>query len=283
MGYFDDKVAVITGAGAGIGRALAIELSRRGAQVALSDRDRVAVLDTARRCELVGARVRPETVDVTDWDRVLRYADATREEFGRVDAVFAVAGIIHRGSLIDSEMSDIERVMTVNWGGTVRTVKSFLPHVAASAGGHIVTFSSAFGLMATPKYGAYTSSKFAIRGFSDSLRQEMIRAGNRISVTCVYPGGVRTSIVRNGLFASGENREAVTENFESRVARTEPEHAASVILRGVERRRARVLVGADARAVSAVVHALGGSYQDLMPLTQRLVELLRRTRRHPAK
>ncbi|QFZ18479.1 SDR family NAD(P)-dependent oxidoreductase [Saccharothrix syringae] len=283
MGYFDGKVAVVTGAGAGIGRALAIELSRRGARVAVSDRDGVAVLDTARRCESVDGHVRAETVDVTDSGRVLRYADAVKDEFGRVDMVFTVAGIIHRGSLLDSEMSDIARIMAVNWGGTVHTTKAFLPHVIASPSGHIVTFSSAFGLMATPRYSAYNSSKFAVRGFSESLRQEMIRAGHGVSVTCVYPGGVRTSIVRNGLFAATENREAATRNFESRVARTEPERAAAIILRGVERRRARVLVGTDARVVSTVVHALGGSYQNVMPVTDWLLGLPQRMKRRRAE
>lgn len=270
---FDGKVAVITGAGSGIGRALAIELSRRGANVALSDQDGAAVADTARHCELAGVRVRAETVDVTDWTAVQHSATGVDQEFGRVDAVFAVAGIIHRGSLLDSDISDFERVMAVNWRGMVHTVKAFLPYVVASASGHIVTFSSAFGLIATPKYSAYNSSKFAVRGFTESLRQEMAIAGHPVSVTCVYPGGVRTSIVRNGLFAANENPDAATKNFETRVARTDPEQAAMIILRGVERRRARVLVGPDARLVAVFAHVAGTFYQNLMPTAGRLLGL----------
>lgn len=276
---FDGKVAVITGAGSGIGRALAVELSRRGAHVALSDQDGAAVADTARHCERAGVRVRAETVDVTDWAAMQHFATAVDGEFGGVDAVFAVAGIIHRGSLLDSDMSDFERVMAVNWRGTVHTVKAFLPYVVTSTSGHIVTFSSAFGLIATPKFSAYNSSKFAVRGFTESLRQEMALAGHPVSVTCVYPGGVRTSIVRNGLFAASENPDAATTNFETRVARTEPKQAAVIILRGVERRRARVLVGSDARLVAAFAHVAGAFYQNLMPAADRLLRLRKGARR----
>ncbi|MEV8442138.1 SDR family oxidoreductase [Actinosynnema sp. NPDC051121] len=278
---FDGKVAVITGAGAGIGRAMAIELSRRGTHVALSDQDAAAVADTARHCRQTGVRVRTETVDVTDWAAMQHSATGVAEEFGRVDAVFAVAGIIHRGSLLDSDISDFERVMAVNWRGMVHTVKAFLPYVVASESGHIVTFSSAFGLIATPKYSAYNSSKFAVRGFTESLRQEMTVAGYPVSVTCVYPGGIRTSIVRNGLFAASENPDAAVKNFETRVARTDPQQAAVIILRGVERRRARVLVGPDARLVAVFAHVAGTFYQNLMPAAARLLRFrLRKGSRH---
>lgn len=275
MSWFENKVAVITGAGSGIGRALAVELSRRGAHVALLDRDADTVGETARQCERGVSRVLARVVDVADWNAMQRISTAVGEELGGVDAVFAGAGIIHCGSLLESEVSDIQRVMTVNWLGVVHTVKAFLPHIVLSAGGRVVTFSSAFGLMATSKYSAYNSSKFAVRGFSESLRQELSESGCDVSVTCVYPGGVRTPIVRNGLFAANEDRDAVVRRFEKRVARTEPESAAMIVLRGVERRRARVLVGSDARVVSALVHVMGGYYQDLVPAIGRLL-----SRRH---
>ena len=128
--------------------------------------------------------------------------------------------------------------------------------------------------MATPKYSAYNSSKFAVRGFSESLRQELAATG--VSVTCVFPGGVRTAIVRNGSFASGENRDAVVHGFEKHIARTEPEEAASIVLKGAERRRARVFVGADARLVAVLERLVGGQYQGLVPAVGRLLGPRRR-------
>ncbi|MDX8031727.1 SDR family oxidoreductase [Lentzea sp. BCCO 10_0856] len=279
MSWFENKIAVITGAGSGIGRALAIELSQRGARVALLDRDADGLEVTADQCDRGSVIAR--TVDVTDWAAMQQVAALVGEELGGVDALFSAAGIIHRGSLVESEISDIHSVMAVNWLGTVHTVKAFLPLVTASRGARVVTFSSAYGLMATSKYSAYNSSKFAVRGFSESLRQELTESGSDVSVTCVYPGGVRTPIVRNGLYAASEPRDAVVRKFEKSVARTEPREAALTVLRGVERRRARVLVGADARAVSALVHLLGGIYQDLVPAVTRL--LGRRRSRQPRR
>ncbi|WP_394617383.1 SDR family NAD(P)-dependent oxidoreductase [Lentzea sp. JNUCC 0626] len=276
MSCFKDKVAVITGAGAGIGYALAVELARRGARLSLLDHDQDALEETVRRCEGLGARTVAQVVDVTDWGAMSAAAGVAHSELGGVDSVFAVAGIIHRGSLAESEVADVERVMSVNWRGLMYTVKAHLPFLAEAAGGRIVTFSSAFGLVALPKYSAYNASKFAVRGFSESLRQELAVAGSRISVTCVFPGGVRTSIVRNGLFAARENREAVVRGFEKRVARTEPEAAAAIVLSGVERRRARVFVGTDARVVALLARLAGGHYQDLVPAVVRILKRRRR-------
>ncbi|MEV6236747.1 SDR family oxidoreductase [Lentzea sp. NPDC051838] len=273
MDCFEGRVAVITGAGAGIGRALATELARRGARLSLLDRDESALGETARRCEALGAQVLERVVDVSDWDEVQAAAAAANSELGGVDSVFAAAGIIHRGSLLDSDVADIDRVMAVNWRGLMYTVKAHLPALVDSKDGRIVTFSSAYGLVAMPKYTAYNSSKFAVRGLSESLRQEL--AGSGVSVTCVFPGGVRTSIVRNGSFAVAENRDAVIRGFEKRVARTEPEEAAAIVLGGAERRRARVFVGADARLVAVLARVVGGHYQDLVPAMGRLLGRLR--------
>ncbi|MEU3642944.1 SDR family NAD(P)-dependent oxidoreductase [Lentzea sp. NPDC034063] len=271
MSCFEDKVSVITGAGAGIGRALAVELARRGARLSLLDRDAAGLEETARRCEAIGARALAQVVDVTDWEGLRAAAEVAESELGGVDSVFAAAGVIHRGSLLDSDVADIERVMAVNWQGLMYTVKAHLPFILRSTGGRVVTFSSAFGLVATSKYTAYNSSKFAVRGFSEALRQELADAGSGISVTCVFPGGVRTSIVSNGTFAAAENRDAVVRGFEKKVARTEPEEAALIVLSGAERRRARVFVGADARMVAVLARLAGGHYQDLMPFAERLL------------
>lgn len=276
MSCFEGKVAVITGAAAGIGRALAVELARRGARLSLLDHDADGLEEVTRRCEAIGAQVLAQVVDVTDWSGVQTAAAATTSALGGVDSVFAAAGIIHRGSLLDSEVADIERVMSVNWRGLMYTVKAHLPAVVSSPAGRIVTFSSAFGLLAMPRYSAYNSSKFAVRGFSESLRQELTSAGTQVSVTCVFPGGVRTSIVRNGLFAAGEHRDAVIRGFEKRVARTDPEEAAAIVLKGAERRRARVFVGNDARLVAILARLAGGHYQDAVPAVGRFLGRVRR-------
>jgi short-subunit dehydrogenase len=272
VGYYVGSVAVITGAGSGIGRALAVDLAGRGARLALSDRDGAAVAETARQCRLSPARVRADAVDVTDRPAVLEYASSVADDFGAVDMTFSVAGIIHTGSVLESRFSDIEQVLAVNFWGVVNITKAFLPYVIESKCGHIVNISSAFGLMSAPRYSAYNSSKFAVRGFTESLRQEMTVDGRSVHVTCVYPGGVRTAIMRNGLFAAGENPAAVADSFDRKVARMTPEKAATRILSGVERGQARVLVGADAYVVSGVLRVLGGTYQNMVPSIARLLQ-----------
>jgi NAD(P)-dependent dehydrogenase (short-subunit alcohol dehydrogenase family) len=267
VGYYSGRVAVVTGAGSGIGRALAVALARQGAQLGLADRDREAVMATARLCP-GGTRVRADAVDVTDSEAVREHSAAVVSEFGGADLVFAVAGMIHTGSLLASEPADLSRVIDVNLLGTLHTAKAFLPVLVLSGRGHLVTFSSGFGLMAAPHYSAYSASKFAVRGFSEALRQEMARDRQPVAVTCVYPGRIRTPIMRNGSYAAGVRAEAVAAAFD-RAARMGPDQAAAVILRGVARRRAQLLVGADARAVSALVRATGSRYQDLLPVIAR--------------
>jgi short-subunit dehydrogenase len=267
VGYYTGRVAVVTGAGSGIGRALAVSLAGQGAQLALADRDRDAVTATARLCP-EGARVRADAVDITDREAVLDHCAAVVSEFGGADLVFAAAGVIHTGSLLASEPADLSRVIEVNLLGTMHTAKAFLPALISSGRGHLVTFSSGFGLMAAPYYSAYSASKFAVRGFSEALRQETARGRRPVTVTCVYPGRIRTSIMRSGSYAEGVNAAAVAAAFD-RAARMGPDQAAAVILRGVARRRAQVLVGADARAVSALVRLTGARYQDLLPMLAR--------------
>lgn len=256
---------MITGAGSGIGRALALSLARRGARLALSDRDGAAAHGTARQCRRDGGQARADAVDVTDPAAVLGHATDVHGSFGRVDLVFCVAGIIHTGSLLSSELPEIELVIKTNLLGVISTAKAYLPYMIASGAGHIVTVSSGFGLVGVPHYSAYCASKFAIRGFSESLRQEMEFDGHPVSVTCVVPGGVRTPIMRQGLFAAGEDAAAVTAAFETKIARIPAGRAAEIILRGVARRRAQVLVGVDAHAISLFTRAAGSGYQAVVP------------------
>lgn len=263
--YFTNSVSVVTGAGAGIGRALARQLADQGGHLALWDRDGDAVSQTAGLCRQAGARVRVDVIDVTDRAAVLERATAVHEEFGRVNLVFCAAGTIHTGSILDSDLTDVRHVVDVNLWGVVHTVKAFLPLVISTGGGHVVTVSSMFGLMAVPRYSAYVTSKFAVRGFTETLRQEMAVDGHGVKVSCAFPGGVSTQLVRNGRFAAGEDAAAVADGFEQHVARTTPEAAASTILRGTRRGQAQILVGPDARGVACFVRVTGAGYQRILP------------------
>jgi NADP-dependent 3-hydroxy acid dehydrogenase YdfG len=267
VSYYSGRVTVITGAGSGIGRSLAIELARQGTDLALADRDGDAVTDTARQCS--GARVRADVVDVSDRQAMIGYSAAVLGEFGRVDLVFCAAGVIHTGSLLASEFADLSRVIDINLSGIIHTAKTFLPALISSGRGHLVTFSSGLGLMAASHHSAYSASKFAVRGFSEALRQEMVLDGHPVAVTCVFPGRIRTPIMRSGSFAAGENAARIAARFE-KLARLDADQAAAIIMRDVPRRRARLLVGRDGRSVSALIRLAGSSYQDLLPvLAQR--------------
>jgi short-subunit dehydrogenase len=267
--HYTGRVAVITGAGSGIGRALAVRLASEGALLALLDRDGPAVEATARQCQDSGARAWARTVDVTDRGALDTCAADVVAEFGRIDALCCAAGVIHTGTVLASAWEDTARVVQINLLGTMGTVAAFLPYLLASGGGHVVVCSSGFGLLGTARYTAYCASKFAVRGYSEALRMEMALGGHRVQVTCAYPGVVRTPIMRSGTFAAGEDASAVAEGFD-RLARTDPGRVAEVILRRARQGRARAVVGADARAAALAVRVLGPGYLRLAPLAARL-------------
>ena len=261
--YYAERVAVITGAGSGIGRALAVRLAAARARLALIDKDAAAVSRVATECRIAGAQSRVYVIDVTDREALIGSAAAVQAAFGRVDMVFAAAGVIHTGSLLSSEWADLDRVINVNLFGVLGTAKAFLPHMIASGGGRLVIFSSGFGLMAAPRYSAYCASKSAVSALAQSLRLEMALAGHPISVSCVYPGAIRTPIVSRGTFAADVNQASVTDGFR-RLARMNADRAAEIILRQTTRREGQVLVGADARMAAWAVWAAGSSYPRLM-------------------
>ncbi|OLL18200.1 MULTISPECIES: SDR family NAD(P)-dependent oxidoreductase [unclassified Rhodococcus (in: high G+C Gram-positive bacteria)] len=261
MSEFAGKVAVITGAGSGIGRALALELARRGARLALSDVDTAGLDETVRRARDLGAEVKADHLDVTQREAVLDYADAVAVHFGQVNQIYNNAGIAYHGEFERSDFKDIERIMDVDFWGVVNGTKAFLPHVVASGDGHIVNVSSLFGLLAIPGQSAYNSAKFAVRGFTEALRQEMLVARHPVKVTCVHPGGIKTAIARNAAVPAGDDQESFAQFFDRKLARTSPEDAARTIVEGVRRGRARVLIGADAKFLDAWVRVVGPSYQ----------------------
>jgi NADP-dependent 3-hydroxy acid dehydrogenase YdfG len=272
MQGFAGKVAVVTGAGSGIGQALALELGRSGAKVAISDVDTEGLAKTEEQLKAIGAEVKADRVDVTEREAFLAYADAVAEHFGKINQIYNNAGIAFTGDIEISQFKDIERVMDVDFWGVVNGTKAFLPYLIASGDGHVVNISSIFGLFAVPGQGAYNAAKFAVRGFTEALRQEMILAGHPVAVTTVHPGGIKTAIARNATAAEGLDRDEMARAFDTKLARTTPAQAARIILDAVSKKKARVLVGPDAVILDAVVRITGAGYQRLFsPLLRRLL------------
>ncbi len=260
MTHFTDKVAVVTGAGSGIGRALSVELARRGAKLAISDVDTRGLAETEALVKQAGADVMADHLDVSQREVVLAYADDVIAHFGRVNLVFNNAGIAFTGDVEEMSFKDIDRVMDVDFWGVVNGTKAFLPHLVASGDGHVVNISSIFGLFSVPTQSAYNAAKFAVRGFTESLRQEMALNKRPVKVTCVHPGGIKTNIARNGEQVEGRDHDKLASSFD-KMARTSPEKAANVILKGVENNKARVLIGADAWVLDKFVRLTGSGYQ----------------------
>jgi NADP-dependent 3-hydroxy acid dehydrogenase YdfG len=264
MHGFAAKVAVVTGAGSGIGQALALELGRAGAKLAISDVGVEGLSDTEAQLKAIGAEVKADRLDVTEREAFLSYADAVNEHFGKVNQVYNNAGITFVGSIEDSRFEDIERVMDVDYWGVVNGTKAFLPHLIASGDGHVINVSSALGLFSAPGQAAYVSAKFAVRGFSEALRQEMVRGGHPVRVTTVHPGGVKTGFARNAIFADGLDQDGLAEKFEEQQAKTTPQRAAQIILGAVHKNKARVLVGPDVKAMDLVVRLTGSRSERLL-------------------
>jgi NADP-dependent 3-hydroxy acid dehydrogenase YdfG len=202
-------------------------------------------------------------LDVTDRPAVLRYADELVAEFGTVNIVINNAGIAFTGDIVKMTFEQIERVMDVDFWGVVNGTKAFLPHLIASRDGHVVNISSVFGLMAVPSQGAYNSAKFAVRGFTEALREEMLVNGHPVRVTCVHPGGIKTAIARNAGAVEGEDAAALAAVFD-RLARTSAESAAKSILRALIGNRPRAVVGLDAKIIDVLVRVTGPGYQRLV-------------------
>jgi NADP-dependent 3-hydroxy acid dehydrogenase YdfG len=270
MEAFAGKVAVITGAGSGIGQALALELGRAGAKLAISDVDLEGLALTEEQLKAIGAPVKADRLDVTERAAVLTYADEVRDHFGTVNQIYNNAGIACAGDVEVARFKDIERVMDVDFWGVVNGTKAFLPHLIASGDGHVVNVSSVFGLFSLPGQAAYNSAKFAVRGFTEALRQEMVLAKHPVKVTAVHPGGIKTAIARNAIVAEGIDAEEVAESFEKKFAKTSPQRAAKIILEAVRKNKARVLVGPDARLLDLVVRITGSGYQRLFTAFVRM-------------
>ncbi|MCX4095997.1 SDR family NAD(P)-dependent oxidoreductase [Nocardia sp. alder85J] len=259
--YFRGKVCVVTGAGSGIGRALAENLAGRGAKLALSDIDGDGLAETVRRCEALGAEVKSDRLNVVERESVLLYADAVKQHYGVVHQIYNNAGIAFHGDVVRSEFKDIERIMDVDFWGVVNGTKAFLPYLIESGAGHVINVSSLFGLIAVPGQSAYNAAKFAVRGFTEALRQEMLVNGEPVEVTCVHPGGIKTAVARNSGYAEGIDSAKFAAFFDRKLALHTPEMAARTITEGVRRKHGRVLIGWEAKLLDVFVRTTGSYYQ----------------------
>jgi NAD(P)-dependent dehydrogenase (short-subunit alcohol dehydrogenase family) len=267
---FGGKVAAITGAGSGLGRALAVELARSGCRLALSDIDRAGLLASVQQVEAAGGQATFACVDVADRRAVRAWADGCRAEHGRVNLLFNNAGVALAAPAESVRPDDFAWIMGINFWGVVHGTQAFLPHLRASGEGHVVNISSVFGLVAMPTQAAYNASKFAVRGYTEALRMELELEGAPVSATCVHPGGIATRIVERQRFdadvqrLTGLDAHAHRAQGAALINRTTPEAAARQILAGVRRNARRVLVGPDARALDAIARVLGAAYQGLV-------------------
>ena len=243
MKSFDGKVAAITGAGSGIGRALAISLAAQNCALALSDIDEAGLAETVAACEGRGVKVTSARVDVADRAAVFAWADAVVAEHGKVNLIFNNAGVALSTTVETMQIEDFEWLMNINFWGVVHGTQAFLPHLKATGDGHIVNLSSVFGLASIPSQSAYNAAKFAVRGFTDSLRIELDVARCGVSATTVHPGGIKTNIAKN---MRGAHEMAA--NFD-RIAMTKPDRAAREILTAVKADRRRALIGPDANVI----------------------------------
>jgi len=264
------RVAVVTGAGGGIGRAIALALARRGAHLALVDVDAAGLAGVAEAAVALGVRAVVRSFDVTDRVAVAALPEQVRVELGRIDLLVNNAGVALGGTFEQVSADDFDWLMAINFDAVVRMTRAFLPLLQTSDDARIVNVSSIYGIVAPAGQTAYAASKFAVRGFSNALRHEL--EGSRIGVTVAHPGGVATAIARSARAPAGVDADEIERR---RVAadkklRMPPERAGEIIVRAVEQRRSRVLVGGDAVVVALLERLAPVGYWRLL---RRAIEL----------
>jgi NAD(P)-dependent dehydrogenase (short-subunit alcohol dehydrogenase family) len=247
MKILANKIAAVTGAASGIGRALAVNLANEGCSLALADIDEAGLNETAA---LIGSRVRVSThvVDVSKREQVFRFAEEAAGHHGGIDLIINNAGVALGDFLETVPMEDFEWLFGINFWGVVHGTMAFLPYLRKQPQGHIVNISSINGIMPNPNNGPYCAAKFAVKGYTETLAQEM--HGTNIRVSCVHPGGIKTNIARNTRYNRAMyslTREKAISLYEDELFRTTADEAAKIIIAGIRHNRRRILVGADAK------------------------------------
>jgi NAD(P)-dependent dehydrogenase (short-subunit alcohol dehydrogenase family) len=278
MSEISGKVVAVTGAGSGIGRSLAVELARRGARgIAVSDVDEAGLAETARQLQPLGVDVLSTAVDVSDREAVIAWAAEVSERFGVVHQIYNNAGIASGHTILESQWAEYEKVIGINLWGVIYGTKAFLPLLIASGDGHVINTSSLNGYFAQTKLSAYVTTKFGVRGFTETLQTEMLSSKAPVKVSVVHPGGVKTSIASNALARAAEIGIEPTDadrkradTYNAKLLKMDPGQAARIICDGVEKDRLRIRVGNDARAVDLIVRLFPSAYPRLSVLFDRL-------------
>jgi short-subunit dehydrogenase len=261
---FTGKVAVVTGAGSGIGRALARELAGQGCLLALSDVNQAALDETVAQLSPAPAAIDARLLDVADRGALQAYATAVAGRFGHVDIVINNAGVAVAGNALEVSDADFEWLMGVNFWGVVNGSRAFLPQLATRPRAWLVNISSIFGIIGVPGQTAYNASKFAVRGYTEALWHEY-QASN-VTICLVHPGGIKTAIARNSRVSSGVDaaEHAQGVNRFEQLARTSPEQAAAVIVDGMERGSRRIYIGNDARVIAVLARMFPDNYMRIL-------------------
>ncbi len=249
MKTLTNKVAAVTGAASGIGRALATNLAAKGCHLALSDVNEQGLAETASLITHRNVNVTTHIVDVADRERIHQYADDAVKEHGKVNIIINNAGVAVGDTIEDVSYEDFEWIVNINFWGVVHGTKAFLPYLKKEPDGHIVNISSINGIVPNPCNGPYCATKFAVKGFTETLRQEL--HGTPVGVTVVHPGGIKTDIVRNARFRKhvrpDMDKDKMVSVYDEKLFKTTADEAARTIISAIEKNKQRVLIGGDAK------------------------------------
>jgi short-subunit dehydrogenase len=264
MTAINGSAAAVTGAASGIGRALAIELAARGCDLAIADRDEAGLAAVAAELAKSGRKVTTHRLDVSEPAQIEEFAGAAASAHPGLNIVINNAGVALLGQFNEIDLAQFEWLMNINFWGVVHGTHAFLPHLSSRPAAHIVNISSIFGIIAPPGQTAYCAAKFAVRGFSESLRHELALANSPVKVSVVHPGGIKTNIVRNmrmGVAVTDNARRAeAIDRFDNSFAKTTSQAAAQTIIAGIEKDAPRILIGGDARFMDLLQRFRPGTY-----------------------